>query len=157
MADTVDPDQILEAMKHYYLEWLPFNRVLGVSIDLLDWDTCKAVTSFPVKPELIGNSTAGILHGGVTASVIDLTGGLTALIGCAKAHAHLSPDQIQEKLVASATIDMRVDYLRPGKGKTFACTSQPIRVGSRIVVSRIDLVNEHQTPIASGTATYNIG
>ncbi len=157
MAEKVDPAQMLETLKHYYLEWLPFNKVLGVRIDHLDYDTGKAVTSFPLKPDLIGNSTAGILHGGVTAAVIDLTGGLSALVCCAKAHIHLSPEQIQEKLVSSATIDMRVDYLRPGKGDMFTCTSLPIKAGSRIVVCRIDLVNDKDQDIAAGTATYTTG
>ena len=150
-------DNILETIKHYYLEWLPFNKVLGISIDHLGYENGEAVTSFPMKPDLIGNSVAGILHGGVTAAVIDLTGGLSALISCVKVNEGLSPEEIQEKLMGSATIDMRVDYLRPGKGDAFECRSRTIRAGSRIVVSKIDLYNNTQVRIATGTATYMIG
>ncbi len=148
---------VLEKIKAYYLEFLPFNKVLGIGIDHLDYDSGDAVVSFPMAPELIGNPTAGILHGGVTASVIDLTGGLSALISCAKFHENASPEVIQQKLAASATIDMRVDYLRPGKGVSFLCKSRIIRAGSRIVVSKIDLFNEKEVRIATGTATYLIG
>ncbi|MCG8616020.1 MAG: thioesterase family protein [Desulfobacterales bacterium] len=150
-------DHILEGIRTYYLEWLPFNKVLGISIDSLDYETGEAVVSFPMKPDLIGNSAAGILHGGVTASVIDLTGGLSALISCVKFNKDATPEEIQEKLVASATIDMRVDYLRPGRGENFECKSRVIRAGSRIVVSKIDLFNEKAVRIATGTATYMIG
>ena len=150
-------DHILESIRTYYLEWLPFNKVLGISIEHLDYETGEAVTSFPLKPELIGNSAAGILHGGVTASVIDLTGGLSALISCVKLNRGASLEELQAKLVASATIDMRVDYLRPGKGKGFECKSRIIRAGSRIVVSKIDLFNDDGLRIATGTATYIIG
>ncbi len=147
----------LEKIKEYYLEFLPFNKVLGIGIDHLDYDSGEAIVSFPMASDLIGNSAAGILHGGVTASVIDLTGGLSALISCAKFHEGASDEVIQEKLLGSATIDMRVDYLRPGKGRSFQCKSRIIRAGSRIVVSKIDLFNDKKVRIATGTATYLIG
>lgn len=147
----------LEQIRSYYLELLPFNKVLGIDIDLLNYDTGDATVCFPMKPDLIGNSTAGILHGGVTAAVIDLTGGLSALISCARLHETDSPEQLYKRLTASATIDMRVDYLRPGKGAAFVCNSHIIRAGSRIVVARIDLFNDRHQAIATGTGTYLIG
>lgn len=150
-------EAVLEKIKLYYLEMLPFNKVLGIDIDLLDYETGEAVTSFNMTKNLVGNPTVGILHGGVTASVIDLTGGLCALISCAKFHEGESLDVIGKKLASSATIDMRVDYLRPGKGKSFQCKSRIIRAGSRIVVAKIDLYNEKEIRIATGTATYLIG
>lgn len=148
---------VLEKIREYYLERLPFNRVLGIDIKKLDYDTGAAVTCFDMKKELVGNPAAGILHGGVTASVIDLTGGLSALISCVKFNAGEPPGVLEKKLTASATIDMRVDYLRPGKGLSFECSSRVIRAGSRIVVSSVDLVNEARTRIATGTASYLIG
>jgi len=147
----------LDRIKAYYLEMLPFNKVLGIGIDLLDYETGDAVTSFNMKKDLVGNPIAGILHGGVTASVIDLTGGLSALLSCAKYHQNKSLEVIEKKLVSSATIDMRVDYLRPGKGASFKCLSRVIRAGSRIVVAKIDLYNDIDIRIATGTATYLIG
>lgn len=157
MEKKLSMDDILSLIKTYYLEMLPFNKVLGINIDLLDYETGDAVTSFDMKADLIGNSAAGILHGGVTASVIDLTGGLSALISCAKYHQHKSLEVIERKLISSATIDMRVDYLRPGKGESFKCLSRVIRAGSRIVVAKIDLYNDRDVRIATGTATYLIG
>lgn len=149
-------EPVLDKIREYYLEKLPFNKVLGIDITLLDYETGDAVTTFNMTKDLIGNYTAGILHGGVTASVIDLTGGLSALISCAKFHEGKSLDIIEKKLTSSATIDMRVDYLRPGRGRSFKCRSRIIRAGSRIVVAKIDLYNEKETRIATGTATYFI-
>ena len=150
-------EQVLEKIKEYYLELLPFNKVLGIGIDLLDYDSGDASVRFDMAPELIGNSAAGILHGGVTASVIDLTGGLSALISCVKSNEGSPIEIIEQKLSSTATIDMRVDYLRPGKGIFFQCKSRIIRAGSRIVVSKIDLFNDKKVRIATGTATYLIG
>jgi uncharacterized protein (TIGR00369 family) len=150
-------DAALEQIRLYYLEQLPFNKVLGIEIDLLDYETGDAQVSFPMKPDLIGNSAAGILHGGVTAAVIDLTGGVSALVSCVKFHENDSPERRYKRLTTSATIDMRVDYLRPGKGTAFVCKSRIIRAGSRIVVARIDLFNDREQVIATGTGTYLIG
>ncbi|HKK99065.1 MAG TPA: thioesterase family protein [Desulfotignum sp.] len=147
----------LEQIRSYYLELLPFNKVLGIAIDLLDYDTGNAQVGFPMKPELIGNSAAGILHGGVTAAVLDLTGGLSALISCARYHEKAPLAQLNKRLTASATIDMRVDYLRPGKGDAFVCTSRIVRAGSRIVVAKMALSNLQKVCIATGTGTYLIG
>ena len=157
MEKTIVVEEALERIKAYYLEMLPFNKVLGIAIDLLDYETGDAVTSFNMKKDLVGNPVAGILHGGVSASVIDLTGGLSALLSCAKYHQNKPLEVIEKKLVSSATIDMRVDYLRPGKGDSFKCLSRVIRAGSRIVVAKIDLYNDIDTRIATGTATYLIG
>lgn len=156
-TNTPERMSVLEAIKAYYLESLPFNKVLGIGIENLDYDSGDAVVSFPMAPKLIGNSFANILHGGVSASVIDLTGGLSALISCAKLHEGSSFEVIQQKLFGSATIDMRVDYLRPGRGRFFQCKSEIIRAGSRIVVAKIDLFNDTKARIATGTATYLIG
>ena len=157
MEKTIIVEEALERIKAYYLDMLPFNKVLGIGIDLLDYETGDAVTSFNMKKDLVGNPVAGILHGGVSASVIDLTGGLSALLSCAKYHQNKPLEVIEKKLVSSATIDMRVDYLRPGKGDSFKCLSRVIRAGSRIVVAKIDLYNDIDTRIATGTATYLIG
>ena len=149
-------EPVLDKIREYYLEMLPFNKVLGIDIDLLDYETGDAVTSFNMTQDLMGNPIGGILHGGVTASVIDLTGGLSALISCAKFHEGKPLEVIEKKMTSSATLDMRVDYLRPGKGRSFKCKSRIIRAGSRIVVAKIDLYNEKETRIATGTATYLI-
>lgn len=150
-------EHVIENIKKYYLEMLPFNKVLGIDIKDLDYDSGEAVTTFEMKADLIGNSSAGILHGGVTASVLDLTGGLSALISCAKFQEGKSFEEISQKLVESATINIRVDYLRPGRGEAFECRSRIIRAGRRIVVAKIDLYNEQDVRIATGTGTYLIG
>ena len=152
----MESEALLEQIRSYYLEFLPFNKVLGIEIDHLDYDTGEAVTRFSMQENLIGNSVARILHGGVTASVLDLTGGLSGLISCVKQYEFASHDTLYEKLTAMATVDMRVDYLRPGRGEAFTCKSRVIRAGSRIVVSKMDLFNETDRRIATGTATYII-
>ncbi|THB79984.1 MAG: thioesterase family protein [Desulfobacteraceae bacterium] len=152
----MDQQFVIDRITEYYMQ-LPFNKVLGIRIDTLEYESGKASTVFDMTPDLIGNYFIGILHGGVISSVIDLTGGLSALISCAKFHEGESLEHITGKLAGTATIDVRVDYLRPGKGDHFSCTSEIIRAGSRIVVAKMDLFNEKKTRIATGTGTYLIG
>ena len=52
------------------------------------------------------------------------------------------------------TIDLRIDYLRPGKGKIFTASGSILRTGKKVGVSRMELHNEKQDLIAVGTGTY---
>ena len=55
------------------------------------------------------------------------------------------------------TIDMRVDYLRPGRGERFTATSSLLRAGNKVAVARVELHNQQRDYIATATATYLIG
>jgi uncharacterized protein (TIGR00369 family) len=55
------------------------------------------------------------------------------------------------------TIDLRVDYLRPGIGTSFRSISEVMRFGSRVAVIRSDLFNQIDELIASAVAAYTVG
>jgi uncharacterized protein (TIGR00369 family) len=55
------------------------------------------------------------------------------------------------------TIDLRVDYLRPGRGKHFIATGRVVRLGNRIAVTHMELVNDEGELIATGGAAYVVG
>ena len=52
------------------------------------------------------------------------------------------------------TIDLRVDYLRPGRGKYFVAAGRVVRLGGRIAVAHMELVNDTGEQIATGSAAY---
>jgi uncharacterized protein (TIGR00369 family) len=58
------------------------------------------------------------------------------------------------RLAKLGTIDMRVDYLLPGRGKHFEATASLLRVGKKVFVARMELRNENDELIAAGTGTY---
>jgi len=62
-----------------------------------------------------------------------------------------------ERLSRCGTIDLRVDYLRPGQGKEFIANASIIRSGNKVAVARMELHNEDGTHIAFGTGTYLVG
>ena len=55
------------------------------------------------------------------------------------------------------TIDMRVDYLRPGKGPEFRCVATVMRTGRKLAVTRMELFDQEDNLIAVGTGAYLVG
>ena len=56
-----------------------------------------------------------------------------------------------------APIDLRVDYLRPGRGKHFIATGAHRALGNRIAVTHMELENDAGELIATGGAAYMVG
>jgi len=59
-----------------------------------------------------------------------------------------------KRMSAIRTVDLRVDYLRAGRGKEFTVTGSILRDGKKVVVIRMELANEEGMLIAAGTGTY---
>ena len=126
-----------------------------MKIETLDLD--KIGIRFEMSPELVGNFTRGNLHGGVISSVLDVTGGMVAWTGIMKKMEGQSFDEISERFNKIGTIDIRVDYLRPGLGKYFIATGSTLRTGNKVSVTRMELHNDKGILIAVGTGTYVVG
>ena len=138
-----------------FFQRIPFNQMLGIELDELSHE--QVTMHLPMKPELIGNFVHGILHGGVISSLLDVCGGAMALIGAFANHQHLPPAERMSKLSKLGTIDLRIDYLRPGRGTRFTASATLLRSGNKVAVVRSELHNESDTLIAVGTGTYLCG
>jgi uncharacterized protein (TIGR00369 family) len=134
---------------------LPFNRHLGLKVAFVKID--RAGFTFTMKNELIGNSVHGILHGGVISAVLDATGGMTATAAAIERMPGLSHEEIAKRIARIGTIDMRVDYLRPGRGVQFHSAGTVMRTGRKVAVTRMELKNQEDLLIAVGTGTYIVG
>jgi uncharacterized protein (TIGR00369 family) len=99
----------------------------------------------------------GILHGGVTSAVLDVTGGVVAFTGLVRKLADLPIEERIQRFAKIGTIDLRIDYLRPGKGKWFEATGYPLRTGNKVAVARMELHNDTGELIAVGTGAYLVG
>ena len=148
-------EKLLQLLKEITEEKIPFNKLIGMKIETLDLD--KIGIRFEMRPELVGNFTRGNLHGGVISSVLDVTGGMVAWIGIMKKMEGQSFDEISERFNKIGTIDIRVDYLRPGLGEYFIATGSTLRTGNKVSVSRMELHDEKGILIAVGTGTYVVG
>lgn len=134
---------------------IPFNRLLGLEVEAFTGDAVQV--GFDAREDLIGNYALRVLHGGVISATLDLVGGLTALAAILGEMETQTPEALGERFARFGTIDLRVDYLRPGAGERFTATGVPLRVGRRVAVTRMELTNEQETLIAVGTGTYITG
>jgi len=147
-------NSLLKIVREVY-DNLPFNRLLGLEVEYLEIN--RAGFYFTMKNELIGNTAHGILHGGVISTVLDTTGGITATASAVERMKELSNDEVATLIARIGTIDMRVDYLRPGRGAQFHSSGTVMRTGRKVAVTRMELKNEENLLIAVGTGTYIVG
>jgi uncharacterized protein (TIGR00369 family) len=104
-----------------------------------------------MRPELVGNPARQILHGGVISATLDVAGGYAIMLSLAT-----EMTGIPTSFPKMGTIDLRVDYLRPGRGKYFVATARIVRKGSRIAVTHMELHNDSGELIATGGAAYAV-
>lgn len=152
---TMKIDELLPILREMYDKKIPFNRVLGLRIVSLEVENIRV--EFDMKEEFVGNFALGILHGGVISAVLDTTGGLIASLGVLQKMEGQPVKAVGKRLSRIGTIDLRVDYLRPGSGKYFAATGSIMRAGRKVTVTRMELHNDQDLLIAVGTGTYIVG
>ncbi|MEM7801897.1 MAG: thioesterase family protein [Chloroflexota bacterium] len=131
-------------------QFIPFNKHLGIQYHHGD----PIQLSLNNRPELVGNAVRNILHGGVIATILDVAGGIAIMKNMVDTLEFETQQGMIDQFARSGTVDLRVDYLRPGRGQTFTATGEIIRDGKRITVTRMQLQNEEGTLIAVGTGTY---
>lgn len=138
-----------------FTDKIPFNRLLGLSVESIEEDQAKF--RFDMRQELIGNYIRRTLHGGVISSTLDVTGGMVAFLGILKRMQDSSDEEKIARFSKLGTIDLRIDYLRPGLGQFFVSSGFVLRTGSRVAVTRMELHNDERNLIAVGTGTYIVG
>ncbi len=149
MSDTELLGQVRDLF-HQIEEMIPFNRYLGLQTESIDDN--GAVVHLDMRDELIGNFQHGVLHGGVISATLDVVGGMAAMATAVLREGSLE-DSIQ-RLRPTSTIDLRVDYLRPGAGRRFTARGFTLRAGSRVAVTRMEFHNDEDELLAVGTGTY---
>jgi len=152
MSNGREVESIETQIGHAFEQMIPFNRVLGLKIDSLDPKAPRL--RFDMRPELVGNPIRQILHGGVISATLDVVGGLAIALASL---ADMSEAPTPQNFPNIGTIDLRIDYLRPGRGKYFVATGRVVRLGGRVAVVHTELVSDTGEQIATGSAAYIIG
>ncbi|MDX1430884.1 MAG: thioesterase family protein [Gammaproteobacteria bacterium] len=158
MAVTVPSEEELAriyANVREIFERIPFNHQLGLEIELIEIGYARL--RLPMRDELVGNYVRDVLHGGVISATLDVTCGLVAFVGVATSLEGVDMEKKLELFSRLGTIDMRVDYLRPGTGRAFVASACTVRAGKRIAVIRGELHDEAEELVASAVCTYLIG
>jgi len=143
---------LVQQVEAIFMEKIPFNRLLGMHILEMNHECTKI--KIDMREELVGNYIQGILHGGVISAMLDVTGGVTAFVDLLKKMGDATAEEKLERLSKFGTIDLRIDFLRPGRGKYFISEGTVLRTGNKVAVTRMELHNDKNTLIAVGTGTY---
>lgn len=136
-------------LRQWFEDGIPFNRFLGIRLHAVARGRC--VLHLPWRDELVGDASRPAVHGGVISTMLDTAGG-----GACFAMLDRPRDRV-------STVDLRVDYLRPGGAADLWCEAELVRMGNRVAVSRMALysgglpeVGETGAEVATGQAVYNI-
>ena len=155
IPDIMDDKALMDIANYFFIQNTPFNRVLGMEIVWVKDDSI--CVKFAMREDLIGNAFRGLLHGGVTAAILDVVGGIASFFNLRSQMKGQSIEKAAERFIKLGTIDLRIDYLRPGKGKEFTGVATILRSGSKIAVARMELHNEEGRLLAVGTGSYMVG
>lgn len=131
---------------------IPFNQMLGLKLDHLDFKSVSM--SFAMKEELIGNFLQRILHGGVISSVLDMAGGMVVMASMIEKHANHTKEELAKIIGNTSTVDLQVSFLRPGRSDYFTAKASLLKSGKKISFAHMELINEDDNLIATGTGTY---
>jgi uncharacterized protein (TIGR00369 family) len=134
----------LAVLRQVIEELIPFNKYLGVQVRALERG--RTVLEIPWRDELIGDPVRQAVHGGVISMLADTAGG--AVVWGA----------IENPASRVSTIDLRIDYLRPGRQETLVAEASIVRLGKRVAVTDVRIFHPSAPldTIATGKAVYNI-
>lgn len=155
MRDISSFDLVLQEIADLFCKKMEFMKQFQVSV--LHFDEHKVILQFDMQQALYGNMVHKILHGGVTATILDSAGGMAAMAATFAKDKDASVEVQLERVAKAATIDLRIDYLRPGRGETFTAEALILRCGNKITAVQSHLYNEKKVLLAIGMATYLIG
>jgi uncharacterized protein (TIGR00369 family) len=82
------------------MDHVPHNRALG--IEIVSMDEGEATMRLPYDEKLVGNPETRVLHGGAVSSLMDACCGAAVFMKL-------------EEHAPIATLDLRIDYLRPAE------------------------------------------
>lgn len=137
---AMDP-QHKEALHKMFTAGSPHMVELGYDIILLSKELTVARITY--SDALVGDPVTGVLHGGVVTSLLDTTGGAAVLMKVGE-------------LMPLATLDLRIDYLRPSRpGKDVFARVECFKATRNVAFTRGVAYDEDEAdPVAAMTATY---
>jgi uncharacterized protein (TIGR00369 family) len=132
-----------EEMVRFMEREIPFNEHMGVEV--VEIRPGYASLKVQYKDQLLGDAKRPALHGGVISALVDACGGLAVW----------SNFTLSERI---ATIDLRVDFLRPAGKDRLTAESFVRLLGNRVgnVSTLVYSGEDRQRPVAEGRSVYNI-
>jgi uncharacterized protein (TIGR00369 family) len=132
------------ALRQVIEELIPFNKFLGIRAERIE--PGRALLQLPFRDELIGDFMKRAVHGGVISTLVDVAAGMAVW------------SALEDPVARISTVDLRVDYLRPGKPHTLLAEAEVVRLGGRIAVADVKVFHpgNEAEPISTGKGVYVI-
>jgi 1,4-dihydroxy-2-naphthoyl-CoA hydrolase len=115
---------------HYHS---PFDDLLGVRITSANGD--RVTAELEVTPQL--HQPNGILHGGVHATVVEVTASVGASLWLGEGR-------------AAVGVSNHTDFLRSVSEGTLSAEALPIQQGRTLQLWRVEITDEQNRPVAAG-------
>jgi uncharacterized protein (TIGR00369 family) len=127
--------------QRWFSDGIPHNRALGITV--LEVGKAAARFRLPYSAALVGNPDNGVLHGGAITSLLDGVSGAAVFAALAT-------------LAPIATLDLRIDYLRPADaGRDVVGHATCYKVTRNVAFTRAVAYHDDETdPIASAVGTF---
>jgi uncharacterized protein (TIGR00369 family) len=145
-------DEFIAGVKKIFEEMIVFNRMLGLKITSVAPTQVRA--RIDMRSELVGHYAYNRIHGGVISASLDALGALAVMAAIGARHMNETPQQRLQRFAKLGTIDLRVDYLRPGIGEWFELRAEVMRLGSRVASTRMEFLGADGKLLSTGSAAY---
>lgn len=144
--------EFINGLKAIFEEKILFNRVLGLQVTSLRPERVRG--RIDMKRDLVGHFLYNRIHGGVISAGLDAMAGLAVMAALGARHMDEPISQRLARFSRVGTIDIRIDYLRPGISEHFLLEAEVMRIGSRVASTRMEFRGADGTLFSTGTAAY---
>ncbi|MBC7143239.1 MAG: PaaI family thioesterase [Rhodobacteraceae bacterium] len=135
-------DRKLKAARQF-IEAIPHSRALGMVLDTLEDGV--AVISMPYDARFVGDPQTGVIHGGAVSALMD---------SCSGAAVMSHPTGV----IGTATIDLRIDYMRPARpGDRITARAECYHVTRAVAFVRATAHDaDTDRPVATATGAFTL-
>ncbi|WP_298839076.1 PaaI family thioesterase [uncultured Roseobacter sp.] len=126
-----------------FIEAIPHSKALGMQ--LTELEDGVAVIEMPYDEKLVGDPETGVIHGGAVSALMDTCCGAAVM-------AH------PENPGGTATIDLRIDYMRAAKpGQRITARATCYHVTRTVAFVRATATDEDtDNPVAAATGAFTV-
>ncbi|APW48524.1 thioesterase family protein [Rhodoferax antarcticus] len=144
--------EFIAGIKKVFEELIVFNQLLGLKITSLLPE--RVTARIDMRNDLVGHFACNRIHGGVISAGLDAMGGLAVMAAIGARHMDEPVQHRLQRFAKLGTIDLRVDYLRPGIGEWFELRAEVMRLGSRVASTRMEFLGADGKLLSTAAAAY---